>query len=152
MELWPWGFSSTGAVTFASAAYVARYILKKITGEKAAAHYLHHPTTGEILQSPRKPEYTTMSRRPGIGSTWLKKWGPTDIWPGDNLVLNGAKMLPPKYYDKQLEGTDPKKLAQIKRRRVRKARTQAENNTPERLKVRETVLLSKLTSLKRDIE
>ena len=34
-ELWPYGHSSVGNVTFQSAAYVARYILKKITGEHA---------------------------------------------------------------------------------------------------------------------
>nr|QJB20072.1 MAG: replication initiator protein [Microvirus sp.] len=38
-ELWTYGFSSVGTVTFESAAYVARYITKKITGEAAESHY-----------------------------------------------------------------------------------------------------------------
>ncbi len=33
-KLWPYGYSSIGEVTFQSAAYVARYIMKKITGPK----------------------------------------------------------------------------------------------------------------------
>lgn len=38
-ELWPFGHSSVGTVTFESAAYVARYIMKKVTGEAAELHY-----------------------------------------------------------------------------------------------------------------
>lgn len=38
-ELWPFGHSSVGSVTFESAAYVARYIMKKVTGEAAELHY-----------------------------------------------------------------------------------------------------------------
>lgn len=37
--LWPFGHSSVGTVTFESAAYVARYILKKVSGEAAERHY-----------------------------------------------------------------------------------------------------------------
>lgn len=38
-QLWPFGYSSIGDVTFETAAYVARYIMKKITGEAAELHY-----------------------------------------------------------------------------------------------------------------
>lgn len=38
-ELWPYGYSSVGAVSFESAAYVARYIMKKVNGEAAEMHY-----------------------------------------------------------------------------------------------------------------
>jgi hypothetical protein len=38
-KLWPFGFSSVGDVNFESAAYVARYIMKKVTGEAAESHY-----------------------------------------------------------------------------------------------------------------
>ena len=96
------GFSTIGNVTFESAAYVARYIMKKINGEKAEAHYVNKET-GEIL----KPEYTTMSRRPGgLGAEWLKKYK-TDVYPGDFVVVRGKKMKPPKYYDRQYELTYP---------------------------------------------
>ena len=37
--LWPFGYSSIGDVTFESAAYVARYIMKKVTGKNADQHY-----------------------------------------------------------------------------------------------------------------
>lgn len=38
-KLWTFGFSSVGDVNFESAAYVARYIMKKVTGEAATEHY-----------------------------------------------------------------------------------------------------------------
>lgn len=54
-ELWPNGFSSVGDVTFESAAYVARYITKKITGEAAESHYKFFRSfnRGDIRSTPR---------------------------------------------------------------------------------------------------
>lgn len=146
--LWPWGFSSVGAVTFHSAAYVARYITKKLTGPKAVAYQWVHPETGEIFQ--RQPEYCTMSRRPGIGQTWLNRYS-NDIYPGDFVIINAKKMRPPRYYDKQFEVTDPKEYNQIKRQRVREARKLGKEATPERLAVREKVQQEKLTRLPRNL-
>ena len=37
--LWPFGFSEIGSVTFQSAAYISRYIMKKVTGHVADDHY-----------------------------------------------------------------------------------------------------------------
>lgn len=54
-ELWPFGYSSVGDVNFESAAYVARYILKKVTGADAAAHYDFRRSfnRGDIKPPPR---------------------------------------------------------------------------------------------------
>ena len=38
-QLWPFGQHRIGEVTFESSAYVARYIMKKITGKQAPEHY-----------------------------------------------------------------------------------------------------------------
>jgi len=62
-ELWTHGLSKIGSVTFESAAYVARYITKKVTGDDAEKYY-----------EGRKPEYVTMSRRPGIAHSWFEKF------------------------------------------------------------------------------
>ena len=60
-DLWPYGHALIGEVTFDSAAYVARYIMKKVNGDRADEHYRRVDLdTGEIYQLP--PEYTTMSR------------------------------------------------------------------------------------------
>ena len=68
-SIWGRGFCNFGDVTFDSANYVARYITDKVTGDDAYLHYLDEKT-GIILT----PEYTTMSRKPGIGYTWFKKY------------------------------------------------------------------------------
>lgn len=150
-ELWPWGFSSTGAVTFHSAAYVARYIMKKITGDQAESHYQIHPKTGEVLPQPRKPEYTTMSRRPGIGHAWLEKYG-QDVKNGDHVIMNGHSMPPPRYYDKQFEVLNGSYMRKTKGRRVREARKHADDNTRDRLLVKEQVKNAQISHLPRDVE
>ncbi|MEY3590878.1 MAG: hypothetical protein RLZZ466_1399, partial [Bacteroidota bacterium] len=54
--LWPLGYSSIGDVNFESAAYVARYIMKKVTGHNSKQHYTQTDSeTGEITT--RKPEF-----------------------------------------------------------------------------------------------
>ena len=147
--LWPLGYSSIGQVTFQSAAYVARYLLKKVTGDASALHYEYiNPETGEIHQ--RRPEYTNMSRRDGIGKQWFKIFI-SDVYPSDEVIMNQKQMRPPKYYDGLYELTEPEDYKKIKRLR-KKAAKHPEDQTTERLKVREAVQKSKLTHLPRKIE
>lgn len=149
-ELWPFGFSTIGDVTFESAAYVARYIMKKVTGDKAVEHYAELGSFGEILAE-RRPEYVTMSRRPGIGKPWLEKFR-SDVYPSDFVLMNGKKMRPPKYYDSIFELEDPEMCAKVKARRKSKAEEHSENNTPDRLAVREEIQLRKANQLVRGYE
>lgn len=149
-DLWGQGFTTVGEVNFQSAAYVARYIMKKRFGDIAEEHYEKiNPSTGEITQL--KPEYTTMSRRPGIGAEWLKKFK-TDVYAGDFVVMNGKKMRPPRYYDGQYEITTPEEMRKIKSSRMRNAKKHAWNNTPDRLRVREKIQDVRLTQLPRNIK
>lgn len=149
-KLWTLGHSSIGDVTFESAAYVARYIMKKMSGEQALHHYnTIDYTTGEILAE-RRPEYVTMSRRPGVGKLWLEKYQ-TDVFPDDFVVVNGKKMKPPKYYSAQLESSDPDAYHWIKISRKLAAEQHEENNTRERLDVREYIQKEKLNQLKRNL-
>jgi len=149
-ELWPLGFSTTGDVTFESAAYVARYITKKITGASAEAHYENiNPETGEI--SSLKPEYTTMSRRPGLGASWLEKYL-SDVYPGDFVVIRGKKMKPPKYYDSIYELTHKEYYESLRRKRTVAARAHVEESSRERLAVREKVQSARMGKLPRTYE
>ncbi len=144
------GYSSIGTVTFSSAAYVARYILKKINGKNADAHYeCIHPETGEITQL--KPEYTNMSRRPGIGSRWFDQYK-TDVYPEDFIIINNKKMRPPKFYDARFELFSPEEFKKIKSKRIRGAKLNHADQTPARLAVQETVQNSKLKQLPRNLE
>lgn len=139
-KLWPFGRHEIGEVTIDSAAYVARYILKKVGGKDAVQHY------GE-----KKPEYTTMSRRPGIASDWIKKFA-GDVYPHDYVVNpDGFKSRPPKFYDGKYEIDFPEKFAKIKQLRVDRAKVDP-NNTPERLAARHDILKRKLKLLQRGYE
>lgn len=149
-KVWGKGFTSIGGVTFQSAAYVARYIMKKVTGDLAADHYeWMDPETGEFHQ--RRPEFTNMSRRPGVGSGWFQKFQ-KDVFPDDFVVVNGKKVTPPRFYTNQYEVLYPEEVAAIKRRRKKRAAKRSADNTPARLRVREKVLESRLTQLKRTLE
>lgn len=154
-QLWsdengPLGFATTGGVTFQSAAYVARYITKKVTGEKADDHYNWTDwDTGECHY--REPEYTQQSRRPGIASDWLKKYAP-DVYNYDFVVVNGKKMRPPKAYDRSYEVTNSEHLERLKFARVRDGRKFSADTTPERLAVREQCQMAKLNQLKRELK
>ena len=146
-ELWPFGYSTIGSVTFESAAYVARYIMKKITGDLADDHYRYiDPETGEIFD--RKPEFNIPSN--GLGKGWFEKFS-SDVYPHDFVVLKGKKFKPPKYYDGLFEVEDPEGFQRMKGRRVRSSKARAEDNTPQRLAVREKVQLEKMSRLKRGI-
>lgn len=137
-ELWPYGLAVIGAVTFESAQYVAGYINKKITGPKAEDHY-----QGRI------PEYSVMSRRPGIGLNWLKKHL-DQTYTTDSVLFRGKLMKPPKYYDKKFAELDTISHGIIKHSRWRHAKRDLANQTPERRKVREKVAKAKINLFKRN--
>lgn len=142
----PMGFCTIGEVTFESAAYVARYIMKKINGDQQEQHYLQYHT-GQILN----PEYTTMSRRPGIAKNFFDKYL-DDVYPHDFVVLNNKKLRPPRYYDYLLKTERPYTFDDVKYNREENAKKHLDNNTPERLNTRYHVLTQSLKLLPRNKE
>lgn len=153
-KLWPHGMAELGSVTFESAAYVARYITKKVTGRNAEDHYsVPDPETGELYML--EPEYTTMSRRPGIGKAWLEKYK-KDVFPSDFiLVKRHGKMVKcgvPKYYNAEYEKEHFSEMLDVKEEREYKSFQQASDCTPDRLAVRERIHLKKLEQLKRKFD
>ena len=158
-DTWGKGKTLIGEMTFETAAYVARYVMKKVGGQKKEqGHYeVISPETGEILGE-RKPEYATMSRggtggKGGIGKGWYEKYK-NDIYKEvrDEIIINGHKARPPKYYDGQYEIDDPVGHKEMKIRRAIKAQKRNKHNTEERLDVRERVLIRKQKQYARDTE
>lgn len=139
-ELWPHGFSTIGDVTFDSACYVARYITKKITGDKKNDHYRG-----------RVEEYITMSRRPGIGGNWYKKYK-EDIYSYDRLVVAHKHICRPgRYYDSLFDHEYPDRFAEIKK--ARKARIASRGEIEqERLDVMHECVRLKFDKLTRSYE
>lgn len=153
-ETWGHGFTTVGHLTWQSAAYVSRYVMKKATkphSDESASEYVERygrldEETGEFWCV--KPEYITMSRRPGLAAQWYEKYK-SDVYPSDEVVHDGRKHRPPKYYDNLLEAENPQRHESIKHKR--RGKVDYANNTPDRLKVREAVLNARLTQLQRKL-
>lgn len=149
-ELWPLGFSSIGDVTFESAAYVARYITKKVTGPAAEDHYKYlNYATGEICS--RTPEFARMSLKPGIGAEWIKRYR-SDVYTTDAVIVRGTRCKPPRYYDNYLESVDPFSKEYVDFLRAQRAQECASDNTEARLAVREEVAAARLQFKKRTVQ
>jgi len=153
-RLWSLGLSEIGSVSFESAAYVARYCTKKVTGKASDDHYVDR-VTGLV----RAPEYATMSRDPGIGANWFDRFR-SDVYPSDEVVARGRTSKPPRFYDQLLErktsvygplekGLNRESWSRLKRDRA-KARNHADE-TPERLAVREVCAIAR-NSFQRRLE
>jgi len=152
--LWTHGHTSVGDLTFESAAYVARYILKKTNASSRSPDdfYLKYARsdhiTGEIHEL--KKEYSTMSRRPGIGKDWYDKFK-SDCFPSDSISVRGTQQRPPKYYDYLLELEEQGALEPIKAKRIEEALKHKSDQTPERLATREQVKIANTKNLKRKL-
>lgn len=138
-RVWGLGYASVGDVTFGSAAYVARYHVKKVGGVVSDDHYVN-PVTGECL----RPEYVTMSRRPGIGRGWFDKFS-GDVYPRDSRVIKGLDTKPCRFYDSLYERSEPESYRRIKL--VRARAVDLKDNSELRLAVKETVKLAQVSSL-----
>ncbi len=138
-RLWTLGHSELGAVSFDSAAYVAKYCIKKLTGLEAEERYVRlDPVSGELVAV--QAEYATMSRRPGIGAKFYARYG-EEIHHHDSVVVNGREMKPPKFYDLLAEKLRPSTLKRVKARR--KSAVNEDDQAPHRLTAREIVAHAK---------
>lgn len=148
-DIWSHGYCLIGSVTEQSCGYVSRYIMKKINGDLAESHYRRiNSATGEYVDL--LPEYNAMSLKPGIGLDFYAKYQ-SDFYPRDNSCMAGKLFPVPKYYDRQLEKSNPSLLAELKDSRVERSLKLQSENTPSRLRVREEVLKAKLAQLKRSL-
>lgn len=149
-SLWPFGYSSVGDVTFESAAYVARYITKKVTGPNALDHYRRvDVNTGEVYQL--TPEFCHMSLKPGIGFEWFKKYG-AEVFPNDYVIVRGQKCAVPRYYKGLLKAANGFMSDDVDYDREKRAEEYVDDCTMERLAVREVVAKARLKFKKRGLE
>lgn len=146
------GHCTIGEVNHMTAAYVARYVLKKRNGDQAHETYVRDidVETGEIDMI--EPEYCVMSKKPGIGNRWFEEYGYTDCMSKDFCIINGKKFAVPKYYDRLFEFADPHGMEDVKVNRKEHYERLAENYTPERLRAGEIIQKQRLKRLTRSYE
>lgn len=148
-RLWPLGFSHLGSLNARSAAYAARYVLKKVTGVASDRHYRRVDADGVVHQL--VPEFARMSLRPGLGAIWYRKYS-GDVHTHDYVVADGRKFGVPKYYDRLLERSDPDRLSALKEERELRSLPFRPEGTPERLQVREVVETARIKTMQRKFE
>ena len=114
-EIWGKGFVDIGKVTWESAAYVARYTLKKAYGKDAKKWESEHV---------KEREFIDMSRMPGIGRKYYEEHK-EDMYKFDEAWirkgLTGATVKIPAYFDRLFDVEDPEKLEAIKETRQKVA-------------------------------
>lgn len=146
-EIWENGLISLGEVTLESAAYVARYSLKKRTGKHSEDYYAERGQT---------PEFSLMSRRPGIARDYyeLKK---NEMYQNDEIQIGKMKRHPPKYFDKLYDIDYPSDMERIKRTRKASAEraehlkmSKTTKTIKEQLWLDGESKLSKIEQMKRD--
>lgn len=151
-SLWQLGACKIGAVTFESAAYVARYVMKKVNGKKAEDEKTYKrvdPDTGEVIEV--QPEYSRMSTNPAIGKRWIEKYH-HEVYPNDHVISRGHPAKPPRYYDLYLKTTQPQLHEEVTLQRKKEALTRKDDNTPERLAVKEQVAIAGVKLKQRKLE
>lgn len=94
-DLWSKGICAFSQVTKDTIAYCSKYITQKVTGVDADMHYIG-----------REPEFSVMSRRPGIASEWFDKYKDQLMSQG-NVTLGENIMSMPRYYKQKLKPLDP---------------------------------------------
>lgn len=144
-ELWPYGYCTVGDVTVQSAAYIARYVLKKQYFDK------RRPELIGAYYNGREPEYITMSRKGGIGTEFYKKFK-SDMFPHGFAVLGGGiKVRTPEFYERKFELDSPEDFHRMKVSRIQRSCNNPDN-TPKRLSVREDIQYLRAKKLVRGLE
>lgn len=100
-KCWPFGFHILGRVTWQSAAYVARYTMKKATHGFDKRYY---------EAAAIEPEFQTMSLRPAIGRRYLDDHPEIFEYSTFNVSTpyGGRKMTLPEYFKKVYKEQHPK--------------------------------------------
>lgn len=145
-KLWEFGTHAIGDVSFESAAYVARYCMKK-------------RQNGKLTSDGRLPEFITMSRNPGLGTGYFDKYK-SELINHDTIIVNGVPAALPRFYDNKLAGLtgyseqiglySKMELIKLRRRRKLASPLSRADRSLRRLRTREVVMLAKL-KLKRPL-
>lgn len=99
-SLWPYGIHILGPVTWQSAAYVARYTMKKATHGFDKSWY----SSANIV-----PEYQSMSLKPGIGYQYFLDHPDIMDYSTFNVATpqGGRRMSPPEYFKRKFRDKYP---------------------------------------------
>jgi len=146
-SLWPYGFTTAAELNFETAAYTARYCLKKVTGHNAERHYYYPDDDGTY--NFLLPEYVNMSLKPGIGADYFNEYQ-SDFY-RDTVPVPGKGRCQkiPRYYQTILESQFPDRAEEIKRLRKVFYQEHREDFTPKSLMDKYKVTKARLAQQRR---
>lgn len=147
-RIWSYGHVVVGEVNWDTCAYTARYIMKKVDGED------------KIMTDVFKvqPEFTLMSRKPGIAYQYLIDH--PEVYDYDQINIStprgGKQFKPPRYFDKLFDIDNHEKMVDVKERRKADAKasetlklSRTNLSKLEQLEVEERIKRNKIKSLLR---
>lgn len=139
------GHVTTQDVTFKSCSYVARYVTKKQNGAAALAYY-YRQSPLDLQHYLVGPEFAVMSRRPGIGSSYVEKYK-SDFFPSGFIIVDGRKQAVPQFYLNKLSEEEKETLKRGRQHRS----IWDEENSMQRKMARSAVLAARVSTLKREL-
>lgn len=151
-KTWKKGFVLVTDFSFETAAYVARYMLKKHKGKDGDFY----------AKKGIEPEFTRCSRKPGLARFYLDE-NADFIYNYDQVIIVNGKgkpirCKPPKYFDRVFDELAPDVLADVKEARKETALNCMQNelsstdlNEEEYLCVKENNKMLSISSLKREL-
>lgn len=147
---WTKGNHLIGTLNFESAAYIARYIMKKLKGPNVSPIPLAQTEDGEIILP--NPEFMLMSK--GIGKGWFRDYFMSDVFPtGSVITAQGSAAPVPRYYKNLLKELGHDLSLDMQFRQSARAEMDAERNMyenqPIRKIARQKVVDSRLNQSKR---
>lgn len=146
----PIGYAVVAPVTWETCAYTARYVVKKLNGAEAQFY-----SDFNLV-----PEFSLMSRRPGIARQYYDDH--PDLMEKDKINIatdkKGLSFKPPRYYDHLYDLEEPVKAKERKERLARVAKAAAKMKMSktnlsylDQLQVNENALTARIGALKRNI-
>lgn len=150
---WTFGNHLIGTLNFESAAYIARYILKKIKGPNASPMPLHvDADSGEVIFP--NPEFLIMSK--GIGKSWFRDFFFSDVFPHAGVITTQGTRAPvPRYYKSLLKEVGSDLALDMQFRSSVRADLEVERlafeNLPHRKTARHTVNVARSGLSKRSL-
>lgn len=150
-EIWGKGLCEFGDVTYASAAYCARYVMKKITpdSERGLAHYWRqHPLTQQMVQV--QPEFHLSSKRPALGRTWFDKYK-ADAFPSDFIIIDGKKKAVPSLYLQWLSEEEKTRVSRHRKPAWTGKKREHQDENKRRLHARRVIRDQRIENLKRTL-
>ena len=132
-RVWPKGNHLIGTLNFESAAYIARYILKKIKGLQQPEPLYKDDLTGELVLP--NPEFMLMSK--GIGRSWFSDYFMTDVFPHASVITaQGSRAPVPRFYKTLLKEVGSDLALDMQFRSTARADMEVERLAYENLLVR----------------